>query len=47
LGLPVIRGFVSLIDSLIVGVKTLNYSASFFEEEGEASKFDKWFETKF
>ncbi|MCM0649772.1 DUF1385 domain-containing protein [Clostridium swellfunianum] len=47
LGLPVIRGFVSLIDSLIVGIKTLNYSASFFEEEGEASKFDKWFENKF
>jgi uncharacterized protein YqhQ len=47
LGLPVIRGFVSLIDSLVVGIKTLNYSASFFEEEGEASKFDKWFEAKF
>jgi uncharacterized protein YqhQ len=47
LGLPVIRGFVSLIDSLIVGIKTLNYSASFFEEEGEGSKFDKWFEDKF
>jgi uncharacterized protein YqhQ len=47
LGLPVIRGFVSLIDSLIVGIKTLNYSASFFEEEGEVSKFDKWFEAKF
>ena len=47
LGLPIIRGFVSLIDSLIVGIKTLNYSASFFEEEGEASKFDKWFEAKF
>lgn len=47
LGVPVIRGFVSLIDSLVVGIKTLNYSASFFEEEGEASKFDKWFEEKF
>lgn len=47
LGLPVIRGFVSLIDSLIIGIKTLNYSASFFEEEGEASKFDKWFDAKF
>jgi uncharacterized protein YqhQ len=47
LGLPIIRGFVSLIDSLIVGIKTLNYSASFFEEEGEASKFDKWFDAKF
>jgi uncharacterized protein YqhQ len=47
LGLPIIRGFVSLIESLVVGIKTLNFSASFFEEEGEASKFDKWFEAKF
>ena len=40
-GLPIIRGFVSLIESLVIGVKTLNYSASFFEEEGEPSKLDK------
>ncbi|ERI93473.1 hypothetical protein HMPREF1982_01671 [Clostridiales bacterium oral taxon 876 str. F0540] len=46
-GFPIIRGFVSLLDSLIVGIKTLNYSASFFEEEGEKSKFDKWFDNKF
>ncbi|MBU3189023.1 DUF1385 domain-containing protein [Clostridium bowmanii] len=42
LGLPIIRGFVSLIESLIIGVQTLNYSASFFEEEGEPSKVDKF-----
>ena len=47
LGLPIIRGFISLIESLVIGVKTLNYSASFFEEEGEASKFDKWLEKIF
>lgn len=48
LGLPIIRGFVSLIESLVVGIKTLNYSASFFEDEGEEdSKFDKWFKDKF
>ena len=41
-GLPIIRGFISLIESLIIGVQTLNYSASFFEEEGEPSKLDKW-----
>ncbi|MBU3179874.1 DUF1385 domain-containing protein [Clostridium psychrophilum] len=43
-GLPIIRGFISLIESLIIGVKTLNYSASFFEDEDEdePSKFDKW-----
>ena len=47
LGLPIIRGFISLVESLIIGVQTLNYSASFFEEEGETSKFDKWIEKIF
>lgn len=42
LGLPIIRGFISLIESLIIGVQTLNYSASFFEEDEVPSKFDKW-----
>jgi len=41
-GLPIIRGFISLIESLVIGVKTLNYSASFFEEDDEPSKLDKW-----
>lgn len=45
LKIPVIRGFVSLIESLIIGIKTLNYSAGFFEEDdNEPTKFDKWFE---
>lgn len=47
LALPVIRGFISLLESLIVGIKTLNYSASFFEEEEEESKFDQWFKNVF
>lgn len=49
LGIPVVRGFVTLIDSLIVGIRTLNYSASFFEddEESEPSKFDEFFEKVF
>lgn len=48
LGLPLIRGFVSLIESLVVGIKSLEYSASFFEEkEEEESKFDKWFDKTF
>ncbi|MFL0195565.1 DUF1385 domain-containing protein [Clostridium sp. WILCCON 0269] len=46
-GLPIIRGFVSLIESLVIGIRALNYSASFFEEDGEQSKFDKWFENIF
>ncbi len=47
LGLPIIRGFVSLIESLIIGMRSLNYSASFFEEYDEPSKFDKWFQNIF
>jgi uncharacterized protein YqhQ len=47
LGLPIVRGFVSLIESLVIGIKTLNYSAKFFEEEEQVSKFDKWFQNKF
>lgn len=31
--LPFIRGVFSFIDSLVLGMKTLTYSASFFEEE--------------
>ncbi|WP_027623660.1 DUF1385 domain-containing protein [Clostridium lundense] len=48
LGIPIIRGFVSLIESLVIGINTLNYSASFFEDdEKEESKFDKWFQDTF
>lgn len=48
--IPIIRGFVSLIDSLVLGIKTLSYSAAFFEddeEEEEPSKIDAWIEKKF
>ncbi|WP_346929948.1 DUF1385 domain-containing protein [Clostridium sp.] len=48
LGFPIIRGFISLIESLVIGIKSLEYSASFFEdEEEEESKFDKWFDKIF
>lgn len=45
--IPIIRGFVALIESMIVGIQTLNYSASLFEDENEEadtepSKFEKW-----
>ena len=33
--LPFIRGVFNFIDSLVLGMKCLNYSASFFEEEEE------------
>ncbi len=35
---PIIRGVVAFIDSLVIGIKTLTYSASFFEEEEETPK---------
>ena len=48
LNIPFIRGIFVLIDSLITGINTLNYSASFFEEEGEEeSKFELWLKDKF
>lgn len=47
LGLPIIRGFVSLIEAMIMGISTLNYSASFFEDDEEPTKFDKWLKNIF
>ncbi len=32
-GLPIVRGVVSFIDSLVLGTRTLTYSATFFEDE--------------
>ena len=31
--LPIIRGMVSFVESMVIGMKTLTYSASFYEEE--------------
>ena len=40
--LPYIRGIFNFLDSLILGTRALNYSASFYEEEeGKETKFDK------
>ncbi|EYE89811.1 membrane protein [Fervidicella metallireducens AeB] len=44
--LPLIRGAVGLIDSLTIGIKTLTYSASFYEDEDEESEFDKFLKRK-
>ncbi|MBR5407903.1 MAG: DUF1385 domain-containing protein [Lachnospiraceae bacterium] len=33
--IPFIRGVFAFIDSLVLGIRTLNYSASFFEDESE------------
>ena len=40
--LPFIRGIFNFLDSLILGTRALNYSASFYEEEeGKETKLDK------
>lgn len=41
--LPLIRGVVNFIDSLVLGMESLSYSASFYddEEEQEPGKFEK------
>jgi uncharacterized protein YqhQ len=46
LGVPLIRGTVNFLASMVSGVKALMYSAEFYpdEEEAEPSKFDKWLE---
>lgn len=49
LGLPIIRGAVIFVESMVYGVKALTYSASLLpeEEQDQPSKFDKWIEKKF
>lgn len=51
--LPIVRGCVGFFDSMIIGIKSLMYSAKFFDldEDGnqieeEPSKFEKWLEEK-
>ena len=36
--IPLLRGVLSFIDSLVLGMSTLMYSASFFEDEEESEK---------
>lgn len=36
--LPILRGVASFVDSLVVGIQCLMYSASFFEEEEDAEE---------
>ncbi|MCM1273094.1 MAG: DUF1385 domain-containing protein [Clostridium sp.] len=38
---PIIRGVVNFVESMVIGVKTLTYSADFLEEEEEADNVDK------
>jgi uncharacterized protein YqhQ len=45
---PLIRGVVNFAESMVVGMKTLTYSASFYEEEEEEepSRLFQWIEDK-
>lgn len=49
--IPLIRGVVAFVDSLVYGTRTLMRSAEILEEaddeEYEASRFEKWLEKKF
>ena len=49
--LPIIRGCVNFIDSLVTGMSALMYSAEFVDIEGDEeeteSKFDRWLENTF
>lgn len=48
--IPIVRGVFSFFDSMICSIRSLMWSAEFFEVEGEESKeskFDKWLENKF
>ena len=49
LGLPLIRGSVTFLDSMVKGVKALMFSADYFPEEDgteEPSRFEKWLDRK-
>ena len=39
--MPILRGVLNFIDSMVLGMQTLTYSASFFEDEEDAGKAAK------
>lgn len=40
--IPFVRGVINFIDSMVLGVRTINYSSTFYEDEEEnQTKFDK------
>lgn len=39
--LPIVRGIVAFVESLVLGMRTLTYSASFYEEEEERRESEK------
>ena len=49
LRLPILRGYVTFLESMIKGMQALTYSANLIplEEQGEPDKLDKWIEEHF
>ncbi len=48
LGLPIIRGVVNFVESLVLGVKMLTSSAEYFDDvEEQPGKFESWLKRKF
>ncbi len=47
LSLPIIRGFVNFVETMLLSFKTLNRSADLLGIEEEPSKFEIWLEKKF
>lgn len=45
--IPFVRGVVNFAESLVIGMNTLNYSSSFYEEEEEETKADKFIKSLF
>ena len=48
LGLPLVRGSVTFLDSMVKGVKALMFSADYYPEEAveEPSRFEQWLDRK-
>ena len=48
---PIIRGVINFVESMVIGVKSLMFSAELYDIEGkegyEPSKFEKWLDDKF
>lgn len=48
LGLPIIRGVVNFVESLVLGMKMLTSSAAYFDDaEEQPGKFELWLQKKF
>ena len=45
--IPFIRGIANFVEALVLGMKTLTYSSSFFEEDEEETKADRLFKDIF